>query len=604
MRPAHYLKKNAGVEIPTRCIFIDTETIPETLSPKSERHILRLGSALYKRRYKGSHWTEGEWLDFTDNSVLWQFVTDKVKPGSKLYLYAHNLVYDLTITNGIKWLTDRGWKITKAIIDDPPTAIQFRLDNRSIMMIDSFNYFRSSLASIGESIGLAKMTMPRRADPDQAWNAYCRRDTEVLATAMIGYFNFISENRLGNYQITLASQAFTAFRHRFMSEPVFIDNNEKAMTLARGSYHGGRTEAFYIGSQKGSYYTLDVNSMYPGVMAINQYPVKLQTVYNRVTIPELAAYLKTKCVIAKVDLETDEPVYPIYCKGKLVFPVGKFETVLSTPELDHAIGLGYIKRVKQAAIYNRAPIFRAYVLELYRLRRAYAEENNHTFTWLCKIMLNSLYGKWGQLGRVYEEIGETDPSEVRVWSEWDSETKTMHRMRAFGGVIQELTPQGESYNSHPAIASHVTAHGRMELWRLINLAGLDNVYYVDTDSLTVNKRGLDNLPQGYIGKDLGALKIESHFRNITIHGAKDYVFGSKTRIKGIRSKAEQIAPGHYRQDHFSKFKTMLRAGDLDSMIVYSQDKHLRRVYDKGIVTDSGRVQPLTFPDQEELIIKR
>ena len=603
MRSPHYLKRNAGVEIPTRCLFFDTETLPEPLSPKSERHKLRLGSALYKRRFKGSKWSEGEWLDFADNDTFWEFVTDKVKPGSKLYLYAHNLVYDLTITNGIKWLTDRGWRITKAIIDDPPTAIQFKMDRRSIMMIDSFNYFRSSLASIGESIGIPKMTMPKRAATDADWIAYCRRDTEVLAAAMIGYFNFISENRLGNYQITLASQAFTAFRHKFMRESIFIDNNDRALDLARASYHGGRTEAFYIGSETGSYYTLDVNSMYPSVMALNRFPTKLWTVCSKLDLTELSDYLKGYCLIANADLETDEPVYPVYCRGKLVFPTGKFNTVLSTPELEYALGRDHLKRVNKAAIYYQAAIFRAYVMELYQLRQNYAKLNNPTFAWLCKIMLNSLYGKWGQLGRVYEEIGETDPSEVRVWSEWDSETKTMHRMRAFGGVIQELTPQGESYNSHPAIASHVTAYGRMELWRLVTLAGLANVYYVDTDSLTVNKRGLDNFPQGYVGSDLGALKIEAHFRKLTIHGAKDYVFGSKTRIKGIRSKAIQLEPGVYRQDRFSKFKTMLRAGDLDNMVVYQQDKHLKRVYDKGIVTDSGRVIPLQFPDQAELIIK-
>jgi len=598
MRQAHYLRKNAGVEIPTRCIFLDTETDSSQISDQAELHTLKLGQALYKRRFKGSRWSDGEWFEFTDSDKLWEWVDSKVKPGSKLYLYAHNLIYDLTITKGIVWLTQHEWKVTKAIIDDPPTAIQFRQNKRSIMMIDSFNYFRSSLAKIGESVGIPKLKMPSRRAESQIWRTYCKRDVEVLAAAIIAYFSFISDNNLGNYQITLASQAFTAFRHRFMNDQIFIDGNDKALALARSAYHGGRTEAFYIGSETGQYYTLDVNSMYPAVMAVNYFPVKLWTVCARLSLPELSDYMKIHCVISKVQLETDDAVYPVWDKGKLIFPVGKFETVLSTPELEYALAKGHVKKVGQTALYYRSMIFKAYVFELYNLRQQYAASGNKTFAWLCKIMLNSLYGKWGQLGRVYDNIGETDPSEVRVWTEWDADTHTKHSMRSFGGVVQELTQEGESYNSHPAIAAHVTAMARMALWQLMSQACLDNVYYVDTDSLTVNKAGLLNIPKSMISSELGCLKLEHSFRKLTIHGAKDYVFGSKRRIKGIRAKAKELEPGHFKQDRFSKFKSMLRAGDIDSMVIYHQEKYLKRVYDKGVVTESGQVIPYIFPDQD------
>lgn len=596
MRKPHYLKLNKGVELPTRCIFLDTETDATQIDDKSELHTLRLGEALYKRRFKGDHWTAGEWLDFTDIDSIWEWVESKTPPGSKLYLYAHNLIYDLTVLKGIAWMTSHGWTITKAIIDDPPTAIAFRKDRKTIMMLDSFNYFRSSLASIGESIGYPKLKMPPRHAESQIWQIYCRRDVEVLADAMISYFTFLDTNSLGNYQITLASQAFTAFRHRFMGDQIFIDGNEKALDLARRAYHGGRTEAFYIGSETGQYYTLDVNSMYPAVMATDYYPTKLWTVCSRLSLSELSDYLKQYCLISLVDIETDQPVYPVFSGGKLLFPIGKFQTVLSSPELEFALSQGHVKRSLKTAIYARSKIFHAYVYELYRLRRAYQEAGNQTFSWLCKIMLNSLYGKWGQLGRVYEEIGETDPSEVRVWREWDADTKTMHSMRSFGGIVQELTAQGESYNSHPAIAAHVTASARMQLWRLMSRAGLDNVYYVDTDSLTVNKAGLRNIPSWMIGTDLGSLKMEHSFKRMTIYGAKDYQFGNKRRIKGIREKALELSPGVFVQDRFSKFKSMLRAGDLERMVIYKQEKTLSRIYDKGIVIDSGRVMPITMPD--------
>ena len=43
------------------------------------------------------------------------------------------------------------------------------------------------------------------------------------------YIAFIDEHKLGAFQITQAAQSFTAYRHRFMQEPIFIDDNEKAL---------------------------------------------------------------------------------------------------------------------------------------------------------------------------------------------------------------------------------------------------------------------------------------------------------------------------------------------------------------------------------------
>jgi len=415
---------------------------------------------------------------------------------------------------------------------------------------------------------------------------------------MIAFITFLRANDLGNYQPTIAAQAFTAYRHRFMPEPLYIDDDVKALAMARAAYHGGRTEAFWIGSQSGDYTTLDVNSMYPYVMCHNWMPVKLVTVLSAPTLSELSKYLTTHCVVAEVTLDTDEPVYAMIDSKRLVFPLGKFGTTLTTPELVHALAHDHITNVRRAAIYTRGMIFNDYVTTLYELRKRYQADNNTAFAWLCKIMLNSLYGKMGQLGRVYDEIGECDKDDVRTWIEIDGDTHQTRKLRSFGGVVQELKTDGESYNSHPAIAAHVTAHGRMMLWRLIQTAGIDNVLYCDTDSITVNADALSRLPPFLVGSELGFLKVERKFTNITIHGPKDYVFGDHVCIKGIRKNAEELTPGTFKQLKFSKFKGMIRRGDIDTMIVEDIIKTLRREYNKGVVLDDGRVRPFRYPDED------
>jgi hypothetical protein len=142
----------------------------------------------------------------------------------------------------------------------------------------------------------------------------------------------------------------------------------------------------------------------------------------------------------------------------------------------------------------------------------------------------------------------------------------------------------------------------MWLWKLICEAGREHVFYCDTDSLVVDKTGYDTLAAPYLGDGLGELKLEKQFSYLVIHGCKDYEFGDVTKIKGIRTNATKIADNQYMQDHFSKFKTMVRNGNLDTMVVSRQPKHLKREYTKGTVTTLGAVTPFILPDDLDMFV--
>lgn len=597
VRIPHYLKHNVMGEQPRQAIFFDTETNEHKKTLFTSELTLKFGMACYTRTKPNNEWTQPEWFKFTDNTAFWEWVTNKTRPKTKLYLFAHNLVFDLTITRAFTSLTDLGWKLVKAIVDDPPTILQFKLDTSSLCFVDTFNYFHSSLAELGQSIGHEKLPMPVELDSSASWDTYCKRDVEILKDSMLTYLTFIKDNDLGNFQLTIASQAFTAYRHRFMGKRIFIDNNPKALTLARDSYHGGRTEAFFVGEKTGDFYLLDVNSMYPFVMATNKFPTVLKGVFNRASEPDLKSWLDSYSVIADVTLTTPENCFPLKTKEALIFPTGKFRCSLSTPELGLALAKGYITRIHRVAVYQCAPLFEKYVYTLYNLRLKYHEANNIAFEYLCKLMLNTLYGKFGQNGRVYEDHGEALNYDIKSWTEWDADTHEIIKFRQFAGKIQSYKTESESFNSHPAISSHVCAYARIWLWKLITEAGIENVYYMDTDSLVVNKEGYDTLNMFHTGDSLGELKLVKRFKHLVIHGPKDYVFDELVRIKGVSKKAVKLDSNTYRQDKFGKFKTMVKKGSLDTMTITKEIKHLKREYRKGWVTYSGRVEPFTIEDE-------
>jgi hypothetical protein len=162
------------------------------------------------------------------------------------------------------------------------------------------------------------------------------------------------------------------------------------------------------------------------------------------------------------------------------------------------------------------------------------------------------------------------------------------------GQCFELTRFDESYDSFPAIAAHVTAYGRAVLWRLMSLAGKGNYYYCDTDSLIVNATGFKRLRSEMSDTDLGKLKVVETMQRMAIYGLKDYETGQKVVTKGIRSNAEKLSDGVYRQDRWPSIQGMLRAGTSEVYTVSKTVKHLSRTYEKGTVLPDGRVIPFVL----------
>jgi len=594
MRRAHVLRRNHKTTLPNRVIFVDTETNSVRVDRDTERAELWFGVGCYQRRTRGDQWTREVWCNFTTQREFWEWATAKAKDKCKLYIIAHNQTFDFNVLQGFKHLPAMGWKMVKAIIEGPPTYITFTRGKQTIVILCSLNFYRMPLADIGENLGIPKLTMPAKTAPMQEWYDYCTRDVVVLQRAMHEWWNFIRSEDLGGFQLTIASQAFAAFRHRFMDHEIVIDDHEEALQLARNAFMGGRTETHYIGRLEGKYWLVDVNSMYPFVMRDNDYPTSLVSVYKNVTMNELGKWLKQYCVIAECVIETSEPVYPVRHENKLIFPTGLFESTLSTPELIYALENGHIRKVKRASVYEKANIFTDFIDWMYTTRRRYKDMGNTVWSWLVKILGNSLYGKWGQNGFVFKEVYTVDNLDIKVWTEYDAETGEKYRMRQFCGVVQEKKRNGESSNSHPAIAAHVTAYARIYLYKLMKQAELVNVFYNDTDSLLLNEVGFNNLHEYINEKELGALSIDGVYDYVSLYGAKDYVMGHKWKTKGVRKNALQTSPNTFEQDKFVSFKGMLQRGDLNTVYIHRVTKNLSRKYDKGVTQPDGRVTPHVF----------
>lgn len=594
MRRWHILKRNETSETPQQAIWFDTETDQVRISPTEVRHVLRFGWACYRKRNRHGNWSQPEWYHYHQPSEFWTWATSHVRDRTKLWLLCHNTSFDLPVLDSFRELPARGYRLASGIIDSPPTILKYTVEGKSLTILDTLNFWRMPLANLGRHVGLPKLEMPAPNASQEDWDTYARRDVEIIMRACTEWWDLLKREDLGGFAPTLAGQAMRVYRHKYMSHPILIDGHAGALGVARDSYHGARCECNRIGGPFQDVTYVDVNSMYPHVMRTFEMPYRLIGYREKLTARDLRSYLDRGACCAEVDLETAAPFAAIKHRGKLVFPTGRFLACLSSPELEYALSYATVHRVLRLACYERAVLFRDFVMDFYLRRRKAIDNGNPTEGWFYKTLLNSFYGKWGQNGVKWEICGDAPIGVFSSEPFYDADRGELTRIRQFGGVAQILRHEGESLESHPAIAAHITAYARMILWAFMRQATVKEYLYCDTDGIYVTRDGLNRLRDHLDSEALGKLKIVETYRQVFIYGCKDLVCDGKKTLKGIRNIAEQIRPDTYLQEKWTSLKGLLREGRMDTPSTYKILKRLRREYDKGVVNNDGFVAPLHF----------
>jgi hypothetical protein len=226
--------------------------------------------------------------------------------------------------------------------------------------------------------------------------------------------------------------------------------------------------------------------------------------------------------------------------GKLLFPVGRFSGVWSWSELkllsDPLVG-GTIRNVRRSVWYERKNLFFDFVKELYAYRDKASAHYEEGLALLSKLMMNSLYGKFG-MNEDRREIMVLGPNESAP------EGATFPRLEDGEDDVTSKVCYVEKRVSPPyiipQISAQITALARVRLWSCMAdvLRRGGKLYYCDTDSLITD---LDNL---HTSSELGELKNEYPGETLTVElvGPKMYVLEKRTPFEKVEpTKSEAIA---------------------------------------------------------------
>ena len=579
---------------PRSLLFFDGETwIHE--GDKKELHTLRLGVCIYVDLDKNQKVLNREIFHFYTADEFWMYVELKAKENRKLWLYAHNIKYDLASVSVLENTKKYGWKTGFPIMENA-FIMSSKKGKKKLQYVDTHNYLKTSLEAIGKKVGLPKMDKPDFKSVDDSYlKQYCQRDVEVIEKFILDFIRFLADNKLGSLKYTMASTAFNSYRTRFMTKEIYhystfkghIQENIPMHTLERNAYKGGRVDCFFIGEKHGDFYNLDVNSMYPYVMSNISMPIKPIAFSDDINIHDLKLIMLNRYVIAEVTYLENNIHGRIALKHNdmLEFPSGLIRNTVHHSELQYMLDHKIIKEIHQVIVYERTNIFKDYVDFFYELKKNATNESERE---MSKLFLNSLYGRFGM--RYYSsETPIPYPDEPENGSVmWDDSTGKKQLYYWWDGHLCKSNQSDyiPVKNTNLAIAGCVTSEARMLLLKYIEICGYENLYYVDTDSVICNRKGYENLKDYLNDKELGFLKLEKQANYLKINAPKDYIFGDKIRSKGVPMDSTTNLDGTFSYWIFSTFKQHIKS---NGKFLGRQriDKKNSYTYNKGRIIING-----------------
>lgn len=530
--------------------------------------------------YLGGLQTNKEFIYFYKRNDMIKHIMESKEYNNKI-IVATNLGFDFSALffNTPYWskfkIIYSGSKLLSAIYHDEEKEIK-------ITFYDTSNYMPLSVFQMGEILNLPKLNkpkclgkIPKNNKEKQELLIYNKRDCEIskqflelLQTTVISLG--------GKLKMTIASCGMDVYRrryHRFiLKHETEILKDEKYYEFVYDAYFGGRTEIFSRGTIKNAK-VYDINSLYPFVMLLLfPFPPSIREILN--PNDNINFSLKFKG-LSKVNITTPKYMkYPYLPKKhkvggskKLLFPLGTWTGTYTHFELNRAIELGYkINKVYKTYIYKKSFYpYKEYVKDLYNLRMIYKKQNSNMELGI-KLLLNSLYGKFGQRNvtdTIFIDIDEMNEKE------YDSFIKTKSRkisMNSNKKGIETIESECSSSFVFPIFPVYVTAYARDVLY---NYIVENDATYCDTDSITTFNRLKES-------KELGGMKEEYNVVMGIYIKPKMYMVetGEKTvvKIKGVPIRSREnffkILRGETLfYDKFTKIKESIRRDILPNTII-------------------------------------
>lgn len=446
-------------------------------------------------------------------------------------VYVHNLEFDMVSffwNRRVDLVSSRsgefdfnidGWRIAGAYGAPTFARITDAGSNRVIMLVDSYSYYRASLAKAAGVFcpSLPKLTAPeglgvkRFAKTDDAFIEYAMRDS-IIAYHIGVSLEALHDEFSISQTVSVADMAARIFRHQFLEQPI-PQPQRSVIETSMCAYHGGKNlmpvdPGWYCGVT-----ALDISSAYPHAMHSfpSFYHGELYKTFRAAkpkSVPPLGVYTVSGRIIGCK--------YPsLFTHDFKAIPSREvYHLCVAGHELNEALRAGEFKPTHVSGTYYDAekdksdPPLRRFVDDFYERKQSEKDKPKRA---MYKFILNSISGKFIQTRK------NNKVTVIYVDSDEDAKLKVAEEADMVAGGM-----------FHPFIAAQITAHTRA---RIHQLEHEYEAIHTATDGIYTQKHIKDNF-----GSGLGSLAVEGRGDLLMLRN-KTYILYGAPGEEGQPSKS-------------------------------------------------------------------
>lgn len=612
--PIHYLRAASTSWSPPAIYVLDTETRTIT-EGDTQIEALRLWCAkIVDRHGPVTNNRLGQWTKGTNPVGLARSVTNATAKRPTLWLFAHNLGFDLVTTRLPLHLIAQGWEVGDFALNSDTPFMRLHQGHRSLTMVDSVAFLYASIRDVGEMTGHRKPPLPSQRASEATWLRRCRADVAILADALCDLLDWHDKHGGGHWSITGTATAFGYARRRMPPRSMVIDPDPVAQRRDRAAMYGGRRQVWRIGTFRGRrYLDVDMAAAYPTMATVLPVPVRRVETFTSIPLDHPVLDRDDLGPLAACRVTTDTPRYPLRLGESTWYPVGEFWTVLAGPELARARARGDLIAIGPGELHQLAPVLADWATWLLEQRATSNGEVPAVVRHAMKVWGRTVIGRFGGHSWTRTVLGDS-PVEG-----WGYEPGLNATTGLPGGVVdlgglRYWTEQAEgAANAYPAVTAWVESAVRDALGIVIDALGPGACVYANTDGLVVAEtmlgtaaaKGAVRLPDGLKGAartqvalDAASalvaplrLVVKHQTVSLTVQGPTHVRFGAQRKLAGIPADADEQSPGQFTFRAWPTMTWQMAGGDGRG---YHRPMMLRTIdgpYPAGWVLDDGTVYP-------------
>lgn len=479
----------------------------------------------------------------------------------------NNRIYKIKIENLI-------FLDTMLILNDNLENLAIKLLNDKKINIDytSFNSYKKCIINKNNVIN------------------YLYKDTIILFNIIQNmyniFINIFNVNITNNF--TISSIAFHIYRKSYMNYNIYIPTYYEYLFLRR-SYKGGLNNILIPKINNG--YIYDVNSLYPFIMKNYEMPID-KPIWIHDNFESIENYFGfIECTI----LIPDDCIFPpltIKRNNTLIQPLGIIKDTFFIEEVKNSLQYNckIIKIHKICHFKDKYIIFDKYIDEMYTKRLE--NINNNTNNLMYKLLMNSLYGRFG-IRNTITKTNIKDKSKEWLYNvlysienpfidnnlitySYNQEyilylkeninnmNYTKDNKEIILNEINKILIEFDKTNNAIQISSAISAYARIYIINIIynHIKEGGNIYYYDTDSIHTDKPLNNNLiSQNELGKfKLEKIIKEGYYLSPKIYAILDNNNNTTIKFKGLNlENIKDINFNWFKEKYNSKepFKTII-----------------------------------------------